>query len=159
MAPRKNKPLPTAAKIMIVTQLACMETPSEVRDTIEKEYGIRCNLSTIVYYDPTTAESRLGDKWKDLFDKTRAKFLTDCGRVPIMHKAYRARMLQKLLDVEIDRKNTVGARETLEQAAKEEGGAFTNKRELTGKDGAPLAAGMTVRFVRPSDAKGNDDGR
>ena len=32
----------------------------------------------------------------------------------------------------------------LEQAAKETGGAFTNRRELTGKGGGPIASQITT---------------
>jgi hypothetical protein len=34
--------------------------------------------------------------------------------------------------------NMALAAQLIEQAAKESGGAFTNRREMTGKDGAPL---------------------
>jgi hypothetical protein len=137
-------------KLMITVQLAMFNTPSKVRDMVQEEYGVKLRLNTIVYYDPTTADSKVAKEYRDLFEKTREKFITDCARVPIMHKAYRARALQRILDEEFERKNTVGARETLEQAAKEEGGVFTNRRELTGKDGAQLpVAALTVAFVQP----------
>ena len=137
---------------MIVTMLACYEKPSDVRDMIEKEYGYRItNLSTIVYYDPTTADTEVADEWKALFERTRERYMKDVARVPIMNKAYRAHALQRILDKEMTRENTVGARDTLKQAAEEEGGVFTNRRELTGAGGAPLpVAQLQVTFVEPA---------
>lgn len=149
--------LTTPMKVLIVTELACYTKPSEVRDLIEKQFGFAPAITTIVYYDPTQADVQLGQKWRDLFEKTRKKFLNDVARVPIMNKAYRAHRLQRILDKEIERENTVGARDTLKQAAEEEGGVFTNRRELTGAGGKDLpVAQLTVQFVQPS--KANVDG-
>lgn len=146
-------------KAMIVTELACFSGPAEIRDLVEKEFGYRItHLSQIIYYDPTSAHTDLSDGWRKLFEVTREKYLKDVGRVPIMHKAYRARQLQKILDIESERKNTVGARDTLKQAAEEEGGVFTNRRELTGAGGKDLpVAALTVEFVQ-APGKANADG-
>src|SRR5207302_752693 len=115
------------------------------------------NPSVITYYDPTTAfGSAVGEKWKQLFEATREQFLNDVGRVPVMNKAYRAHRLQEILDKEMTRENTVGARDTLKQAAEEEGGVFTNRRELTGAGGKDLPiAALTVTFVEPVKANGS----
>ncbi len=136
MASRLTK----AQKIMIVTELACFEKATVVRDKIKAEFGIELAVTSIKYYDPTIwgDDHDLAKKWRDMFEVARTKFLKDCARVPVMNKSYRARELQKILDMEIERQNTVGARDTLKQAAEEEGGVFTNRRELTGKDGGPI---------------------
>jgi phage terminase large subunit len=42
------------------------------------------------------------------------------------------------------------AAQLYEQIAKEVGDAFTNRRELTGKGGTPIAHSLAVRFVRPT---------
>jgi hypothetical protein len=145
-------------KIMVVTELACFTAPSDVRDKVEKEFGYRiANLSTLGFYDPTTAQGEeLGLKWRQLFEKTRATYLNDVGRVPVMNQAYRAHHLQRALEKEWARENTVGVRDTLKQAAEEEGGVFTNRRELTGAGGKDLPiAALTVTFVEPGKANGS----
>jgi hypothetical protein len=145
-------------KIMIVTQLAMYTKPAEVRDMVEKEFGYRIpTINTIVYYDPTQADVELAKEWIVMFNKTRERFLKEVARVPIMNKAYRAHQLQRIHEKEKERENTVGERDTLKQAAEEEGGVFTNRRELTGAGGKDLpVAQLTVQFVQPS--KANVDG-
>lgn len=137
-------------KARIVTLLAVLTPPSEVRDTLEKEFGVKVPVTSIVYYDASSSETRLAKEYKDLFNTTREKYFKDVSKIPIAHEAYRLRKLQETLEREETRENTVGVRETLEQAAKEVGGAFTNKRELTGKDGSALVpTALTVNFVKP----------
>lgn len=133
-------------QVFIVTELAVYSRPSEVKAMLKARWDIDVNISTITYYDPTTV-SECAKEWRDLFDEARAICLKHWARVPIMEKSYRARRLQKILDTEEDRGNTVGARETLEQAAKEEGGAYTNRREFTGKDGGPVQTSGVVLYL------------
>jgi hypothetical protein len=135
-------------QIMIVTQLACYTRPSDVRDMVEKEFGVVLPLTTVDYYDPSRVDTNVGPKWRALFAETRKQYMTELARVPIMHKAYRMHQLQRALEKEWSRENTVGVRDTLKQAAEEEGGIFTNRREFTGAGGKDLpAATVTVRFV------------
>lgn len=156
MAKSTPNKLSTAVKVRIVTMLASFERPSVVRDTIKKEFGVDVGMTAIVYYDPETSGTQVAKKWCRLFEETRARYIKDAARVPIMQQAYRARKLQRVLDLEEERTNTVGMRETLEQAAKEQGGAFTNKRELSGANGAPVPLEMTVRFVQPTGLPSDD---
>jgi hypothetical protein len=116
---------------------------------VEKEFGFAPPLTSCLYYDPTSrADVDLAPKWRQLFETTRASYLTEVSRVPIMHKAYRMHQLQRALEKEWDRENLVGVRETLKQAAEEEGGIFTNRREFTGAGGKDLPiAALTVQFV------------
>jgi Uncharacterized conserved protein (DUF2280) len=76
-----------------------------------------------------------------LFDSTRKSFIEKVGEIPIAHKAYRLKELQKIYDKQESAKvqNFVEMRNTLEHAAKESGGMFTNQRVLTGKDGGAIA--------------------
>jgi hypothetical protein len=144
-------------KVMIVTQLACFTAPAAVRDMVEKEYGFAPPLTTVLYYDVTTAGSQVAPRWRKLFEKTRETYLAEVSRVPIMHKAYRMWQLQKLLEKEWERSNLVAVLAVLKQAAEEEGGVFTNRRELTGAGGKDLpAAALRVEFVQ---AAGRDTTR
>ena len=72
----------------------------------------------------------------ELFNETREKFDAGLIDIPIANKHFRLKQYQKQL--ERNAKNTVMSLKILEQAAKDVGGQFTNRQELTGKNGEPL---------------------
>jgi hypothetical protein len=145
-----SRRLPKAAQKLIVTELACFTSPSDVRDMLEKEFGITMNLSSIVYYDPTTAAASqtLGQEWQDLFRATRKAFIDDTSRVAISHRSFRLRRLDRLtklleqkLNGDLAGRNVVlfsdltkRIAELDRQAAEEIGDAYTNKRMLLSGD-------------------------
>ena len=127
-------------KIFIVQSLACRDTPQEVADLVSQEFGIKIDRKQIQTYDPTKAAGKnLSKKFVELFHKTRADFDEGLVDIPIANKHYRLKQYQKQL--ERNSKNTVMSLKILEQAAKDVGGQFTNRQEITGKDGKDL---MTV---------------
>lgn len=124
-------------KIFIVQALACRDTPQEVVDLVKQEYGIQISRSQCQAYDPTKYSGRnLSKKFVELFHKTRADFDAGLIDIPIANKHYRLKQYQKQL--ERNAKNTVMSLKILEQAAKDCGGQFTNRQEITGKDGKPI---------------------
>ena len=124
-------------KIFIVQALACRDTPQEVVDLVKQEYGIQISRSQCQAYDPTKYSGRnLSKKFVDLFNKTRADFDAGLIDIPIANKHYRLKQYQKQL--ERNAKNTVMSLKILEQAAKDCGGQFTNKQEITGAGGGPI---------------------
>lgn len=146
-------------KRFIVEQIACYRTPSQVVEAVKKQFGLTIDRRQVEDYDPAKPRMRAGragktpaQKWCDIHATTRQRFLAECGQQPIAQQGIRLRELQRIFELEEMRQNTVGQRQTLEQAAKESGGAFTNKRELTGANGAPIAMALEVRFVRPAVA-------
>lgn len=126
-------------KAFIVRALACYDTPSQVSEAVKEEFGLVVGRPHVQAYDPTKRQGRqLSKKWRDLFDATRKKFLETVSDIPIANQTYRLRSLNRLMTKAEQRGNAVLASQLLEQAAKEVGGMFTNRRELTGKNGAPL---------------------
>ena len=124
-------------KIFIVQSLACRDTPQEVVDLVKQEYGIQISRSQCQAYDPTKYSGRnLSKKFVELFNETRADFDAGLIDIPIANKHYRLKQYQKQL--ERNAKNTVMSLKILEQAAKDVGGQFTNRQEITGKDGEAL---------------------
>ncbi len=124
-------------KIFIVQALACRDTPQEVVDLVKQEHGIQISRSQCQAYDPTKYSGRnLSKKFVELFNKTRADFDAGLIDIPIANKHYRLKQYQKQL--ERNAKNTVMSLKILEQAAKDVGGQFTNRQEITGKDGEAL---------------------
>ena len=124
-------------KIFIVQALACRDTPQEVVTLVKQEYDIEVTRSQCQNYDPTKYPGRnLSKKFVQLFNETREKFDAGLIDIPIANKHFRLKQYQKQL--ERNAKNTVMSLKILEQAAKDVGGQFTNRQELTGKNGEPL---------------------
>lgn len=140
--------LPEDAKGFIVRLLACYHTPSEVAEAVKEEFGIEIPRQQAQEYDPTKGE-KPARKWCDLFHETREKFLKSASEIPEANKAVRIDQLARMAREARKRKNYGLAKELLEQIAKEEGGAFTNHRILSGPGGAAVAHEMVVRFQRP----------
>lgn len=128
-------------KAFIVQALACFDTPTQVSDAVKEEFGLDVSRMQVSVYDPTKRMGRnLGKKWRALFDSTRKAFLDDASSIPIANQTFRLRALNRLYEQASSRGNVVLAAQLIEQAAKESGGAFTNRHKLehTGKDGGPI---------------------
>jgi hypothetical protein len=87
------------------------------------------------------------EELKALFHETREKFLKELDSIPIANKAVRLRRLDRMAALAEERGNLVLAADLGERAAKEIGGAYTNKHqhELTGKDGKDIPASAPRR--------------
>jgi hypothetical protein len=84
-------------------------------------------------YDPTRANYDQSPKWRDLFDRRRAAFLSEVGRIGIAHMAVRLRWLNNIAEEAMTREDYKLVAAILEQAAKETGGMYTNRREVNAK--------------------------
>lgn len=128
-------------KAFIVQSVACFDTPSQVVESVLKEFGVQITRQQVEQNDPTKISGKgLAQKWVDLFNATRDRFLNEISDIPIANKAYRLRVLQRMSTTAEGMKNLGMTAQLLEQAAKEVGDAYSNKQkvELTGKDGGPL---------------------
>ncbi|MFZ4392645.1 DUF2280 domain-containing protein [Klebsiella pneumoniae] len=128
-------------KAYIIQMLACYDTPSQVVEAVQKDFGISITRQQVETHDPTKVSGKtLAKKWVDLFNRTRDRFLNEISDIPIANKAYRLRVLQRMSTTAEGMKNLGMTAQLLEQAAKEVGDAYSNKQkvELTGKDGGPL---------------------
>lgn len=142
-------------KLFIVQALACYDSPSTVAAAVKDQFGVIVSRQQVESYDHTKASSKgVAKKLVALFDETRERFLEGVATVPVAKKVYRLRVLQRALERAEKQGNSGMVLQILEQAAKEEGGAFTNKRELTGKNGDPLPAmPTTIELVTPQELK------
>jgi hypothetical protein len=120
----------------IVTRLACFERPMEVQKAVTDTFKVTVPLPHIMYYDPTTSGTGVGRKWRKLFEKTRDEFTRETAHIPIAHKSVRLSRLQRLLDKAEEMRNIPVAGQLIEQAAKEVGGAYTNRHVLESADPA-----------------------
>jgi hypothetical protein len=152
MAPRDE--LPGHVKAYIVQRLAQFDTPSMVVKGVKDEFDLTVSRQRVHYYD---ASHRMGAglpaELKKLFENTRKKFLEEPPSAPIANRNYRLTVLQRALNLAETRGQLPEVRAALEQAAKEDGGAYTNrlKHEHTGKDGDAI----TVQTVSARDILAN----
>ncbi|MEG1531460.1 MAG: DUF2280 domain-containing protein [Lactococcus sp.] len=123
-------------KIFIVQALACRDTPQQVVDHVKQEFDLVISRSQCQSYDPTKYSGRnLSEKFVKLFNETREKFDDGLIDIPIANKHYRMRQYDKLLN---KAKNIPMSLRIMEQAAKDSGGLFTNRKEITGANGGPV---------------------
>ena len=134
-------------KAFIIQSLACYDTPSQVVEAVQKEFGINITRQQAESHDPTKASGKtLAKKWVDLFNATRERFQNEISDIPIANKAYRLRVLQRMSMTAENMKNIGMTAQLLEQAAKEVGEAYSNKQKLehSGPNGEPIQHNHTV---------------
>ncbi|CQR67754.1 hypothetical protein ACINIS251_1275 [Acinetobacter baumannii IS-251] len=67
--------------------------------------------------------------------------------IPIANIAYRLKRLQRFIDLEQFKENPVIVPSLMEQAAKEVGGLYTNRKEITGAGDGPLQSENITQVV------------
>ena len=139
-------------KVFIVQALACYDSPSTVAAAVKEQFGVIVSRQQVESYDHTKASSKgVAKKLVALFDETRTQFVESVAAVPVAKQVYRLRVLQRALERAEKQGNAVLVLQILEQSAKELGGAFTNRKEVTGKGGQPLA--VATASVSPEELK------
>jgi len=140
-------------KRFIVSKLACWDTPSEVAATVKADFGIDVTRQRVEAYDPTkVAGKALSPELKALFEEARKLYLADTAAIGIASQVYRLRMLDRMASKAEALGNMGMAKELAEQAAKEVGGFFTNRRELSGPGGKPIQT-QPVAPQTPTEVK------
>jgi hypothetical protein len=142
--------LTDAHRRFVVTQLACFTPPTDVQTALKERHGIEISLSGILHYDPNTANggAELAPKWRRLFEESRKRFSETLSDIPIAQQAWRLRELSRQYKTLDTRGEVEAAAAILEQAAKEVGGMFSNKRVLVGANDAPLIPDRPDRLTR-----------
>lgn len=151
-----NKAVTDEVKAFIVQSLASFDTPSQVVEAVKAEFGLTLTPQGAQAYDPTKYTGRkLATKWRVMFEQARAAFIADSSSIPIAHRSTRLRALQRMAAKAEGMKNYVLAAQLHKQAAEEMGNAYTNRRELTGKDGKdlPVAAPAVAIFALPDNGR------
>ena len=113
--------LPDAIKRRIVEHLACYHSHAEVAELIADEFSITLTPRHVRAYDPTSFQFAGSHRWLVIFQTVRKRCAKEVGEIAIVHRAYRMRQLQRILDSAMDRGDYRRALQTLEQAAKEMG--------------------------------------
>jgi hypothetical protein len=146
--------LPDEVKIFIVQALACFDPPSVVVAAVKEEFALTVSPQRVIKYNPTKKSGEdLGQELKAIFAETRKRFLAETAEIGIANRSYRLRKLDRIAQKAEAAGNHVVVMAACEAAAKEIGGAFTNRQqhEHSGPNGKPLAAGVVVL---PADLSG-----
>lgn len=156
MADRGAPKLTDAARVFVVQALACYDTPATVAASVKKEFGLDISPQGCEAYDPTKrAGAKLPAKWKALFEASRKEFIEDTSRIGIAHRSVRLRAIQRMAEKAEGQGNLALAAQLHEQAAKEVGESYTNRRELTGRGGGPLQTSpAVVLYQLPDNGRG-----
>lgn len=121
--------LRSEVKAFIVQALACFDTPSQVVESVKKEFGIEVSRQQCESHDPTKFAGRgLGVKWAELFHAARKRFREETEDIPIANRAYRLRALGRMAVKAENSKNMALTAQLLEQAAKEVGDVYVNRQ-------------------------------
>lgn len=116
-------------KSFIVQALACFDTPSQVVDAVKNDFGIAVTRQQVESHDPTKAAGKgLAKRWVTLFHDTRKRFREETAEIPIANRAYRLRALGRMAEKAESMKNMALTAQLLEQAAKEVGDVYVNRK-------------------------------
>lgn len=131
--------LPDHVKVFVVQALACFDSPSTVVEAVNQEFGIKIARQHVEKYDPTkSAGQNLSKKYRAIFDAARDNFINDASDIGWLHRSTRLRLIQRIGEKAERMGNLSLTLQAAEQAAKEAGNAFTNRREISGPNGGPV---------------------
>jgi hypothetical protein len=125
-------------KAFIVRGLARYETPTRVAASVQATFGIAIDRRQVYAYDPAGARPP-AQRWIDLHEATRAKFLRAVSEIGVAQKVVRLRMLDRFANGAEEANYTDRAAKYLEQAAKECGG-FYERFQRPKAAAAPVSA-------------------
>lgn len=157
----KQPTIPDEIKRFIINALAAFDTPSQVVAAVKEEFGYDVSRQAVEGHDPTKHAGRnLAAKWREMFVASRTGFVNEATSVPIAHRSTRLRALYRMAQAAERKGNYPLAAALNKQAAEEMGNAYTNRRELTGKDGKDLPAPALptmIQFITPQVEDAGDD--
>lgn len=130
--------LKEGVQAFIVQRLAQYCEPVEIVDAVKEAFDVAVTRQQIHYYDPDRPGAPA--KWRALFDAERQKFLDKLDGIPVANRAVRLRLINDVAVQARLRGNQGMVLNACEQAAKEAGGAYTNRQriEQSGPGGAPI---------------------
>lgn len=125
----------------VVQQLAMYNTPQEIARLVKEIFDQEISRQLVASYDPSKPNYSAGKKWKALFYRERESHLSDVKKIPVANQAYRLRVIQNQIDRLLSSGGSTNVKllqSLLEQAAKEIGGMYANKREVAFVPPTPL---------------------
>lgn len=142
----------TQQRRFIVEAFARFNTPTEVAELVEEEFGIDVKRTDVAYYDPECSTGGLpSERWQDLHEQARQRYIDNVAAVPISHERVRFDTLQKVIREALEDGDHDTVLQAVKQAAKESGGKFTNKKLLEHR--GEVDTGGVLAVPMPADAE------
>lgn len=118
----------------LVAKFATYGRLLEVLHAFRDEFGFEIDKRQAAKYDLSNASTKPGtvEKWRPIWDKARADFEASVTNIPVASATFRVKKLDEMFTIAFERRNYKTAAQLLEQAAKETGGMFSNKRHIEG---------------------------
>jgi hypothetical protein len=116
-------------KEFIVKRLACDDTPSQVVEAVYVNFEITVSRQQVHRYDPNCAQPP-AQRWRELYAATRQAWLREVAEIGIAQKAVRLAMLDRMARRMMANNRIDRTLACLEQAAKECGGMYENRRPV-----------------------------
>lgn len=135
----KPKIMAPAMQTRAVELFAQFYALADVHKAVFDEFGVEVDKTTLNRYNPETVQGskELNPHLKGYFATAREAFLTDRKSIGISHKSFRLRELMRMYSTTPDNNRPLKA-SLLEQAAKEAGDHYSNRREISGPHGKPV---------------------
>jgi hypothetical protein len=124
-----RKPLKDEVKAFIIKGLACYDTPSQVVEAVNINFGITVSRQQVNRYNPDNPQPP-SQRWRDLHAATRQAYLREVAEQGVAQKAVRLGMLDRMAHHAMRNHRVTLAAAFLEQAAKECGGIYENRRPI-----------------------------
>lgn len=105
----------------IVILLARFTSYSDVAVIMSREHGIEIDRLQARTYDPENPRYAAGERWRQIFEAARTKYLEDIADIPIASQAFRLNQLNELFFKAKQQGNIALAMKLLDQAAAESG--------------------------------------
>ena len=84
-------------KELIIKSFAQYKTGEEIKELLEKEYGLICDRRQIANYNPSSKSiKRLPEKWKALYATERVRYNNEIDDVGIASKRFRLEQLHAM---------------------------------------------------------------
>jgi len=135
-------------KEFIVKRLACYDTPSEVVEAVNVSFGVTVSRQQVHRYDPNCSDPP-AQRWRDLHAATRQAFLREVAEIGIAQKAVRLAMLDRMARRAMANHRMDRTLSCLEQAAKECGGIYENRRPVVLQVTMPQNSALSVNGADP----------
>jgi len=147
-APGKSEPkLSQEAKEWVVCQWAAFRTAEQIRADLLEIWGIKISDEGVRYY--SDRNPKRPKHWTELHEKAREAWRNSALEIPIANVTWRLAERKRLYDLTVSKAapNLVFAIEQLNDAARDSGGLFSNRRDLT-TAGEKIEPGGSV-YVNP----------
>jgi hypothetical protein len=148
----RQQKLTSEQQHFVVQQLARFGTPSEVVGAVNRLFGIEITRQAVHRYSPEHNPAA-AERWRETFDAERERFAKELESIAVTHRAFRLQELEELCRLAKVRGNHVLAAALLEQAAKEMGGRYTNRRENVDAQLPPVATWTDEQLQRVGDGE------